>query len=81
MKIENPYTDFQLDVKRCYVPFTVSKDCPKCGQKCIGCGPDDYLSYPVINGREKVNFYCNECDWEESAEIIIRFDVVAAPGS
>jgi hypothetical protein len=46
---------FELDIKRCYLPVVLKATCPACGVEVeMDLNGDEYLSYPYINGRERV---------------------------
>lgn len=78
MRIVNNTEPTTIEVKRFYTPFTLYDNCPKCGSESTSLATGDYLSYPVVNGPERINFYCgkpidskSDCDTEWSKWICI----------
>ena len=60
-----------LDVKRCYLPFTIASVCPGCGETVEKDLSSDYLSYPAIGAPVSVGFYhCEERLDEKSGEYV-----------
>lgn len=74
IKITRDKGDFQIDVKRLYLPFTVKQPCPKCGHVCVRNLKNESLSYPWVGQPVNLYGYCDECDHEWKMEVI--FDVL-----
>lgn len=75
MTITRNKGDFQIDVKRLYLPFTVKQPCPKCGHVCVRNLTDDPSpSYPWLGEPVDLYGYCDECDHEWRMEFVL--DVV-----
>jgi hypothetical protein len=72
---KNGNESFELDVKRCYLPFTLTTDCTHCGERLIDNLQHNYLSSPMINKTFSYIFYCLECDNESSVELEISMDI------
>ena len=53
-----------IEVKRFYLPISIDKKCPSCGNNCTKDLSDDYLSYPKVNETDELYFYCDNCDAE-----------------
>ena len=56
--------EFEIDVKRFYVPAIIKSNCPKCGEEIVNDYNEQYLSYPTANKIMETHFYCDECDEE-----------------
>ena len=77
---------FEIEVKRFYVPFTITDECPKCGMTTECAETSDYFSYPTVGKKEKVSFYCTHwedgeelgCEHEWSRNVILSIDIKAA---
>ena len=67
----------ELGLKRCYLPFAVTSDCPKCGKTLTRSLLDDtYLGYPKVGAPSKVYFYHEaENDEEHEWQVTVIFDV------
>ena len=64
MEILKVSENVELDIKRFYLPIKIERECPRCGAEGISDLSRDYLSYPTVNGRECIPFYCDSCnDW------------------
>ena len=63
---------FELDVKRFYFPFVLKRKCPVCGHLNEHNFEKWYLSYPVLNCKEDVNFCCGECDHEFTVGVTLK---------
>ena len=64
MKIIETQQEYELDVKRFYLPIKLEVNCPKCGQKIVRDFDHDYFHYPLINKKDDIHMYCYECDNE-----------------
>lgn len=64
---------YRVEVKRFYLPFEVTVNCPKCGKPCTEDLRQNYLSYPTIGGIADLSVECPECVhfWN----VKCRFDV------
>lgn len=80
MKITNTNRPMALDIKRFYAPFKLKHSCPKCGHDCGDYFEDNYISYPIINQAENIDFYCDECGHEWSGQIKIRVTAKVVDG-
>lgn len=82
MKIQyDPEEAITLDVKRCYLPLTITDECPECGEEVEhDCSGPTYLSYPTLNVPERETFGC-ECghEWERWIQLDLTVKAVAAP--
>lgn len=73
LKIKRTKGQTELLIKRLYLPFKISSDCPKCGETYVRDLKDDYLSYP-ITGPIEVDFNCwldEDCDHEWLEEVLL----------
>ena len=64
----------EIACKRLYLSgVKATSNCPKCGQKTVLDLGKDYLSYPMMNAKTALHFYCNECntEWDESATLSV----------
>lgn len=51
--------EFKIDCKRLYLPVEINSKCPLCGEPVsVDLSGNDYLSYPDINGIQKVGGIC-----------------------
>jgi len=66
---------FEIDVKRFYLPIVIKRKCPNCGNECEFDLDSDYLSYPTVNKKERITFYCDECDINFEVDSIIRINL------
>lgn len=72
MKIKrHKYDKSTIEVKRLYLPFALIEDCPHCGEEVEKDLEDQYLSYPVLNGKETIYFYCEGCNEDFQRCIIL----------
>ena len=64
MKVK-PHSVEEVSIKRFYVPYTVSDDCPKCGKECSTDLDREYLHYPSLTKPNYVGLVCEACqkDW------------------
>lgn len=64
MKIErkDSYKNFEIDVKRFYIPFKVTIICEGCGEEVTRDFGDDYISYPQLGDSFEEYIY----HWEKS---------------
>ncbi len=76
----NDNTDFEIEVKRFYIPFTIHSNCPRCDRPHSVDLEDQYLSYPVVGEPVEVYFGCEEGDcyddgpeWE--VKVIVSLDL------
>lgn len=77
MEIFNIPEQFDIGVKRFCLPLIIRRACPKCGEECKLDLEQNYLSYPTVNKREVLNFYCTECklDFEVDSILSIFLEV------
>ena len=74
-KILNKTKPYELDVKRCYLPFSIITNCPNCGSTIERDVSTDYLSFPYLNSKECVGLYCTECENDFVIDIKISINV------
>ena len=67
--------EFDIEVKRFYLPIEVERKCPQCYNPCKKNLGEDYLSYPVGNKVEPLHFYCDVCDTEFEADSILKISM------
>lgn len=67
--------DFNIDVKRLYLPILVRSQCPKCEGWVIRDLTDNYLSYPPVGKPFDLGFY-HDCPdgsaHEWSAYVVLK---------
>ena len=66
---------YEIPVKRFYLPLKIIKKCPTCGGDCETDFSSNYLSYPVINKELSSYFYCDKCDSEFQYNIELKVSV------
>lgn len=60
-----------LGIKRFYLEgVTVTDPCPHCGEEQEMM--EEYLSYPKMNKKIQLDFYCPECDCDWKAPAILE---------
>ena len=64
-----------LEIKRLYLPVTIKKICPNCGGMCERDLDQDCLSYPKVNEKGEIDFYCNNCDNEFTGSYILKMSL------
>lgn len=67
--------NIELGIKRFYIPVKIKKQCPECGNNCDVDLDENYLSYPEINGKESVYFYCTNCKCEFKTYVILQLSL------
>jgi len=67
--------EFDLNIKRFYLPFKIEKECPNCKTKCIVDLNMNYLSYPTVNVKKQQYFYCENCEQEFEVDIILKISL------
>lgn len=67
----------ELSIKRFYLPIKIERSCPGCNNECEVDLNDNYLSYPTVNQKEQICFYCNECDQEFGVDAILKISIQA----
>lgn len=76
MKITLIKKPFEIEMKRCYLPFIVETKCPKCGYGIeVDLSNCNYLSYPRWNSDEEcINFICDECyhEWSKNIRLEVK---------
>lgn len=55
------YMDY-LNIKRCYLPYEIYDECPKCGHQLYMDLSEEYLSHPKLDEEEKIDIYCTNED-------------------
>jgi hypothetical protein len=81
MKIQyDPEKEIPLEVKRCYVPLTITDECPECGEEAERDYKQAYFSYPTLNVPLCQTFEC-ECghEWERWIQLDLTVKAIAAP--
>ncbi len=82
LKIEQADTPFEIDVKRFYLPVTITATCPKCGATVTRDFEEHYLSYPSTNEPIEEMLYCGGkggCENEWPVSLILRLTLEEAP--
>lgn len=74
MKIKKLKGTFEIDVKRFYPPFSITDNCPNCGEEVVGCDKSQYLSYPKLNTPTRVSFCCCTCEEDEDLPKGAKFE-------
>lgn len=69
--------NFQIDVKRFYLPFIIETNCPECGELHEHDLTEYYLAYPRIARASKIYFSC-ECEHEWSEEVVVNVTLTQA---
>ena len=72
IKIEKEY---EIDVKRFYLPISHTVNCAHCGKELEKEFEWDYLSYPILNASIPVGIYCNDCEKESEFDIKLCLSV------
>jgi len=67
--------EYELGVKRFYLPIVITKECKSCNKPMHIDLESNYLFYPIVNKPYEVGFYCEECDEEYMIPIILRISV------
>ncbi len=80
MKIERHDEKFELEIKRCHLPFTVSEPCPECGTLRTVDLRTGHLSYPKLGQPQDVYGYCTNCEHEWTMEVIFDVTLALPPG-
>lgn len=70
-------SEFELEVKRFYLPVKIERDCPDCGTKCVLDLDSNYLSYPTVNKKEQGHCYCDVCDTEFEFDLTLKISLEA----
>lgn len=82
MKIQyDPKKAIPVDIKRFYLPLTISDECPKCGVTVENNCQIKCLSYPTLNTPLRETFRCEDCDeeWMGWIQLDLTVKAVAAP--
>ena len=74
-QIVNIDSKFEIAVKRFYIPFTLVAKCPECGKDKVSDLSEDYLSYPTLNQKESMYFYCDDCSCEFEVGIFVGMNI------
>lgn len=61
VKKHKNYEGFELSIKRCYIPATLTSKCPKCDSLVERDFTDHYISYPIMGAPTTITMY-HECD-------------------
>lgn len=65
-----------IEVKRLYLPFIVSDECPGCKKTIkIDLERSDYLSYPKLNEPFDFHIGCCDCNIEWSKQIKLTVNI------
>lgn len=73
-KIEVKKT-FEIEVKRFHLPIIIKRKCPNCSSDCELDLNSDYISYPIINKKERITFYCDGCNINFEVDSILRISL------
>jgi hypothetical protein len=82
MKIQyDPKKPIPVEIKRFYLPLTISDECPECGAEVENDCEITYLSYPTLNVPHSETFWCEDCDeeWVGWIQLDLTVKAVAAP--
>lgn len=82
MKIQyDPQKAIPVEIKRFYLPLTISDECPECGAEVENDCEITYLSYPTLNVPRSETFWCEDCDeeWVGWIQLDLTVKAVAAP--
>ena len=69
--------EVEISEKRFYLPVEIKRGCPDCRSKCITDLSMHYLNYPTLNKKEKIYFYCIDCETEFECDIILKLSIEA----
>ena len=70
----------ELQIKRFYLPIDLKVNCPHCGvDMVIELDSADYLSYPIVNGKEEIAGCCDHCDNEYEIDVTLKIEVEYEP--
>ena len=75
METLNVNGNFEVQVKRFYLPIEVEVTCPDCQAKQKKDFESDYLSYPIANRKESVYVCCDDCDEEFEFDVTLRLSL------
>lgn len=64
--------EFEVEVKRFYLPIVVKRECPECQQKIEHDQGDRYLMYPTVNKNEPLQFYCEDREIEFEVDGVLK---------
>jgi len=68
--------EYEIDVKRFYIPIEHETNCPNCNTKNkANLNAGGYLSYPTLNKKEGVYMCCNECGQEYEFDLTLKMSV------
>jgi len=67
--------EFDIEMKRFYLPISIKRECSKCGNICEHDLSINYLSYPTINKNNELYFYCDNCDNEFTINSVLRISL------
>lgn len=67
--------EFEVGVKRFYLPVEIDKLCPSCNNKCTISLGNDYLSYPTLNTELNLYHCCDSCDTEFEFDIVLKMSI------
>ncbi len=71
---------FELDLKRCYLPFTVHAQCPQCKEMVEADLSDSYyLSYPKVGKPIEFGLYCETCEKDIKVLLVLKISLEIAP--
>jgi len=74
MKVK-PHSVEEVSIKRFYVPYTVSDDCPKCGKERSTDLDREYLQYPSLKKPNYVSMWCESCRHGWTAWVRLTLDL------
>lgn len=66
---------FEIECKRFYLPVVVKGVCPNCGAECETDLRENYISYPIVNTKEIISIYCNNCEDYFEKEVTLRLSI------
>ena len=70
---------FELDINRCYLPFTIEASCPSCLQVASVSLMEMYLSYPSLGQPYVIDFQCSGCNTAWKERVVMEVALSPAP--
>lgn len=67
--------EYELQIKKCYLPFAIEVQCPYCEVNNNKDFCDDYLSYPVTSVKEEIYVCCKECEEEFYFDVTLKLSL------
>lgn len=67
--------EFEVGVKRFYLPIEIKRNCPSCNTRLTCDLEKNYLFEPSINKKETITFFCDECDDHYHADAVLKVEL------